>query len=326
MSQTSKQKALKKILKASLQGKLNEAEQKAVDSWYDQLDKNTSSIPLLDDPDQRAFLEKSIKNHLNEEVIDKLGKRKTNLQDNYIKYAAIFFFCLSIGMLGYPYLNKDKKKSTSAIIFTSAPLAAKLVTLKDGSKILLNVSSQLTIEKDFGAKDRRVSLIGEAFFEIAKDKKRPFIIRSGQVNTSVLGTSFNINAYPDRDKIKIGVVSGKVSVSSVINGSTLAREMTRGTTLSYYTKTKETVLKTEAMPLISAWKDNRLYIDNATIIEISNQLERYYHIKVVMHNQVHNGKRYTIRFDKDPANRVMEILSMLTKRKFIYQTNQITIK
>ena len=325
MSDKNKQKELKAVLKKYLKDEKDVALHSAVDSWYHTIGSVTEEAPLLNDPDSKAELAENIKLYLAHQIHP---AKKYWFSTTYLKYAAAVLLMLSTGILGYSYLGQWKQASKKEITLFSDRHKQKQLLLPDGSKVLLNVGTELTLAKDFGESQRKVSLRGEAFFEVAKDKNKPFIIQSGTLSTRVLGTSFNINAYPDMDKIKIAVLTGKVMVAKNVAGieETLAPGMTKGATLSFYKTTGKTELKTEDTELFSFWKDNKLYIDNSTLSEIARQLERYYHLKVVFNTKTDQGKRYTIKFNKEPANRVMEILSILTKRKFSYQTNQITIK
>lgn len=93
----------------------------------------------------------------------------------------------------------------------------KEIRLADGTKVWLSPASRLEYPDKFGDKTRKVSLSGEAFFEVAEDKLHPFIIRTGSLETKVLGTSFTISAYRKRDHIAVTVLSGKVSVSALSN-------------------------------------------------------------------------------------------------------------
>ncbi|GGE52456.1 FecR family protein [Pedobacter psychrotolerans] len=324
MSQHKNQKALKSVLKKYLNEKASPKECEAVNLWYEELGKETETVAHLNQADAINNLGRAIKSNLLQKTS---AQRKSKLQLHHIKYAALFLVVLSAGLIFYQHYSAGKIPE-SALTFKSGNLAAKEITLKDGSVILLNVGSELIVAKNFGLHERNVSLKGEAFFKISKDKRKPFIIKSGTLKTTVVGTSFNINAYPDLDKIKIAVASGKVKVSKTTsNGEqNLANGMTKDASLTFEKSTGKTTLKTEDAALIASWKDNKLYIDNATISEIAKQLERYYHLKVVYNRNIDKGKRYTIRFNQEPANRVMEILSILTKTKFTYQTNQITIK
>ncbi|WP_158622643.1 FecR family protein [Pedobacter sp. KBW06] len=325
MSDKNKEKELKAALRNYLKEETDVALRNAVDSWYHSIGSTAEEAPLLSDPDSKAELAENIRFYLAGQIHP---AKKSWFNPTYLKYAAAVLLMLSTGVLGYTYLSQQRQASKKEIALFSDLHKQKELLLPDGSKVLLNVGTELILSKDFGESQRRVSLRGEAFFEVAKDKNRPFIIQSGDLSTRVLGTSFNINAYPDMDKIKIAVLTGKVMVAKNIAGreKTIAPGMTKGSTLSFYKATGKTELKTEDTALFSFWKDNKLYIDNSTISEIASQLERYYHLKVVFNTKTDRGLRYTIKFNKEPANRVMEILSILTKRKFSYQTNQITIK
>lgn len=89
----------------------------------------------------------------------------------------------------------------------------KQLKLADGTKVWLGPNSKLNYPSRFTADQRLVSLDGEAFFEVVHDAKHPFIIRTGKVSTTVLGTSFNINAYQQKHTINVTLVSGKVAVA-----------------------------------------------------------------------------------------------------------------
>ncbi|WP_443947118.1 FecR family protein [Pedobacter sp. AW1-32] len=320
MSQKNKQTALKTVLKKYIKNEATPEEQAAVNLWYENLGTNDNSVPALADETHKNALSISIKQHLLRKVFD---KKKHERQFTYLKYAAIFLLLIGVGVNSRKFFLAPAKNNHE-IVFRSNDKAAKEITLKDGSKILLNVGSELTVSKEFGDSIREVSLKGEAFFAVAKDKKHPFVIRSGILKTQVLGTSFNVNAYDEMAHIKISVLTGKVKVAK--NNKVLASGLTRGNVLSFNKKTETVALKIERSDYISPWRDSKLYIDNANLTEIAKQLQRYYHITVHFDTQLDTGKRYTIRFNREPANQIMEILSRLTKRKFTYQSNQITIK
>jgi len=324
MSQYKDQKALKSVLKKYLDQSASPAERAAVNSWYEGLGKENQDVPDLDQPDASHKLGRSIKMHLNRQILLS-GKASPWLR--YLKYAAVFLVLLGTGLFTYQKYHLPIKPEQE-VTFKSTQHAAKEISLPDGSVVLLNVGSALTLASDFGTHERRVRLTGEAFFKIAKDKKKPFIIKSNVLTTTVLGTSFNINAYPDLDRIKIAVATGKVRVvrTTAAGEEVLATGMTKDASLTFDKPTGAVTLKTEDASLLSSWKDNKLYLDNLTLSEIAKQLERYYHLKVVFNPALDKGKRYTVRFNQEPANWVMEILSLLTKTKFTYQTNQITIK
>jgi len=325
MSDKNKQQELKAILKKYINNEASDEEREAVNSWYKNVGSANDEVPALNNPALKDKLSSDIKIHLREEI---LGKKKYWSISSPGKYAAACLLLITLGLWGYSYVTHPKKSGKKDIVILSGKGAQKKLTLPDGSEIMLNVGSKLVISKDFGEEYREVTLVGEAFFNVAKDHIKPFIIHSGMLKTRVVGTSFNINAYPDLEKIKIAVLTGKVKVSGTIAGRNkiLAMGITKGETLSFYKSTQVSDLKKEDTDLITSWRLNKLYIDNATVQDIARQLERYYQIKVVYAGTADAKDRYSIRFNNESMNGVLQILSLLTKKKFAYHANQITIK
>jgi len=325
MSDKNKQQELKAILKKYINNEASDEEREAVNSWYKNVGSANDEVPALNNPALKDKLSSDIKIHLREEI---LGKKKYWSISSPGKYAAACLLLITLGLWGYSYVTHPKKSGKKDIVILSGKGAQKKLTLPDGSEIMLNVGSKLVISKDFGEEYREVTLVGEAFFNVAKDHIKPFIIHSGMLKTRVVGTSFNINAYPDLEKIKIAVLTGKVKVSGTIAGRNkiLAMGITKGETLSFYKSTQVSDLKKEDTDLITSWRLNKLYIDNATVQDIARQLERYYQIKVVYAGTADAKDRYSIRFNNESMNGVLQILSLLTKKKFVYHANQITIK
>jgi len=135
-------------------------------------------------------------------------------------------FVVLLGLFAYFFLFTNKKvkaadefsafKNTGQqLLYVSTTTGeGKNIHLPDGTEVWLSPSSCIEYPRVFTEALREVTLSGEAFFEVAHDKKHPFIIHSGSIETKVLGTSFNIQAYDGQDDIKVTVVSGKVNVTS----------------------------------------------------------------------------------------------------------------
>ncbi len=121
-----------------------------------------------------------------------------------IVFASLFFFKDNLSNLIHP-VQQQQAMSTNG--------QRKQLQLSDGTKVWLGPNSKLNYPSRFTADQRLVSLDGEAFFEVVHDAKHPFIIRTGKVSTTVLGTSFNINAYQQKHTINVTLVSGKVAVA-----------------------------------------------------------------------------------------------------------------
>jgi transmembrane sensor len=210
------------------------------------------------------------------------------------------------------------------------PLGTKeQLTLPDQSTVFLNSGSILRIPNDFASGKRKVILIGEGYFQIKRDTLHPFTIYSGQLQTTVLGTSFNIKVYPGDKNIQVAVTSGRVKIDELAKAD-LTRSLTKGITrnqILLYSKDKGLAAITHGnAELTSSWKSNLLYFDNASISEIAHTLVRWYNVKVkVVGSNCDPHKRYTLHFNNEPLNKVLNGLSLLTNASCSVKNKEVLI-
>ncbi|WP_442588436.1 FecR family protein [Pedobacter sp. AW31-3R] len=302
MSENKREEELKEILKKYISHQASPSEVEAVDHWYDTLEVSDAEMQLLSE------------------------YKKPKSIPLYF-WASAACLCLVAAFAAWFYIMPETTRPADRLILTASS-ERKEIKLADGSVVWLNTGTELLVSGKFGEEERRVILKGEAYFKVAKDRNKPFIIQSGELSTRVLGTSFNINAYPDRERIKISVLTGRVRVSRTTGKSKriLAGQMSTNQTISFFRKTGEFEMNTEDALMITSWKDNKLYIDNASIADIAAQLKGFYHLDVKDLSKASQTDRYTIRFNRESLKGVLEILTLLTKREFEYRNNQITIK
>lgn len=312
---------LKSILKKYLNQEANAAETEMVDFWYQQLGAGNMDDPFLSGTTGKEEVLNDIQRYLYPYTVQ---VKKSLINSTYLRIAAILLLCLGVAW----FWPQKKLMPQQELLISTIAGTHKEIKLTDGTIVLLNAKSKLRVAKDFGQKDRKVFLEGEAYFKVATNAGKPFLIRSGQLSTRVLGTSFNINAYPEKDRIKVVVSTGKIQVSKTEGGKTeiLAAGMTSNQSVSYYKQSGKYELKKEDASLISSWRDNRLYIDNASVTDIGHQLELHYNIKVLCKLRHPSNDKYTIRFNHESIDSVLKILSMLTKNKFTYSNQQILIQ
>lgn len=292
-----KEKELKEILKKYINQQATPSEREAIDHWYDTLE-----VAEAGQQNKRPLIRRLY---------------------NWYSAAAVLILLSAFGF--WIYASNPVAKD---ILIRTAKTERKALTLADGTVVMLNTGSELLVSRDFNDKQRRVTLKGEAYFKVAKDIGRPFIISSGTLRTQVLGTSFNICAYPDRDRVKVSVLTGRVRVSK-FQGKLereLVEQMMANQTISFFRKSGKFELNTEDAMLITSWRENKLYIDNASMRDIAQLLKGFYHMEVKDFSKSDGTDRYTIRFNRESMKSVLGILSHLTKRKFSYTNDQITIK
>ncbi len=166
--------------------------------------------------------------------------------------------------------------------------------LPDGSVVFLNAASSLKYPTSFAKLDKRkVSLTGEGYFEISKDKAHPFVVESRGQNVEVLGTHFNINAYNDEPVIRTTLLEGRVKVAGrqgekILNPGFEAMNTGNGITLNK--------VDTE---LAVAWKNNKFMFESGDIKSIMRMVERWYNVEVIYQGEVEMDNLYgtVSRFD-----------------------------
>jgi ferric-dicitrate binding protein FerR (iron transport regulator) len=167
------------------------------------------------------------------------------------------------------------------------------IELPDGSSVVLNAGSKLDYPTAFSGDDRHVSLTGEAYFDIAHDASRPFVVQTGKLRTTVLGTAFNIKAYPDQTDITVTVTRGKVKVSDdkkvlgIINPD---QQLTFNRNLNHM---EHKMVDTHS---VTAWMEKDIFFDDITTGQALDQLEKRFGINITLTNKTITDCRFTATF------------------------------
>ena len=180
------------------------------------------------------------------------------------------------------------------------------VCLSDGTKVWLNSESELKYASEFVGEERRVYLTGEAYFEVAKDKEKPFIVKANGINVQALGTSFNIRAHKDDKSVAIIFISGKVNVDDgrheayMKPNERLVCNLTNG-------QFEKSELHPNASNLL--WRSNELALYGESFEEICTMLTRMYNCKFIFKNE--KVKQYTYHgiIKNSSMNNVLEYIS-----------------
>ena len=174
------------------------------------------------------------------------------------------------------YSNQSSKESIHPIFNTiNIPRGGEFnLILADGTRVYLNAMSSFKYPVKFSGKTREVELSGEAYFEVTKDASRPFIVKTSAINIEVLGTSFNLNAYENTEKIVTTLVEGSVKINSLKNSDN--RLLVPEDQATFNIKTGQTEIEKVDVNLYSAWKDGNLIFYDTRLEEIMNTLTRWY--------------------------------------------------
>jgi len=164
--------------------------------------------------------------------------------------------------------------------------------LSDSTKVWLNSETTLRFPVQFAADDRNVELTGEAYFEVSKNEKKPFVVSSGNHLVKVLGTQFNISSYADNPNIYTTLAEGKVEVSSISNPEVTL--MLRPSEQSILNSNNNQIQKrTIDVNQYVAWKDGRFVFRDQTLEEIMRTLSKWYDVQVVFSNEADKQLMFT---------------------------------
>jgi len=194
------------------------------------------------------------------------------------------------------------------------------VVLSDGTKVWLNSGSSIKFPVTFMGNERSVEIEGEAYFEVAKDKKRPFKVLSDDQVVEVLGTHFNVNAYRDEANIKTTLAEGSVKVSS--NG--ISNTITPGQQVRLSRKSHDmNVVAVDTEAAIS-WKDGLFVFNNEDIHSIMRKISRWYGVDVVFQNDINENFGGVIsKFEN--VSQVLKLLEVTETIHFKIEKRRITV-
>ena len=179
-------------------------------------------------------------------------------------------------------------------------------TLSDGSIVWLNQNSRLDYPETFNGNQRVVKLEGEAFFDIAKDETKPFIIQIDEALVKVLGTSFNVRSYEAEEEVEVTVRSGKVQFEV----EELDEKMILQPADCYRYNKVEKMIEKEKDDELNAlsWQTKRLAFEKIRLETVLTQIEKHYNIKIRVQDQNLKNCRFTAKFEDTPLKDVLEII------------------
>ena len=195
--------------------------------------------------------------------------------------------------------------------------------LPDGTHVWINSDTKLTFPVAFDSNKREVTLAGEAYFDVTKDPKRPFMVKTANIEIKVLGTQFNVQAYPDDNKIETTLCEGSVNVTDGELGVTL----TPSQQAVYSKVTQALTTRKVDVRLYTAWKEGLFVFENKPLEEIMNTLSRWYNINVFYSNQA--VKSYHFTGDLERYGDFRKTLNMIEKStviRFVINGNNIMVE
>ncbi|MGO1595012.1 MAG: FecR family protein [Sphingobacterium sp.] len=200
----------------------------------------------------------------------------------------------------------DDKSSFQA---TTAPNQRKTISLQDGSMVTLNPASIIQIHANFGIDSREITLDGEAFFDVTPRADKPFIIHASGIQVKVLGTSFNVNSYRQKDINLVTVSTGKVEVTTGIDQQSWT--LVQGDELTYYNSTNEVKINKKRGDEVSGRAIRELVFTNQPLAAICETLEQKFGVTITIQSEEIRNKRINLRLRNEDLKTIIKLLSQV---------------
>lgn len=238
--------------------------------------------------------------------------------------AATLLALVTLGSLAWYFGNESEffKSGQSELITVVTKAGEKRqVTLPDGSTVFMNSESQLTYPSKF-YKKRNISIEGEAFFKVAKNPEKPFIVQSKQLSTTALGTSFNVKAYGEDTQVSVALKTGKVVINNEVSSGWDAVYLVPGEKLL---ATNNKVEKTQLSNDDFSWKDGVLVLNNMGVKDFIVTIERWYGVRVQVNGSPGEDWMINGRFKNKLLPVVLESVSFAENINYTIQADVVEL-
>lgn len=334
---------IKKVLERYTQNKCTAEEIRIVEQWFASINQHRSS--MIEDDFLKEQLEEvrlRIHDQINTPIVEMPVRKKTWRTWLYTGAAAMLAGVLAFALLYKPlpathFENPLHPAVQSAVVKTNKVIrngyvevsttkgSTEKVVLADGSTVIVNSSSRLRYPEKFSGKNRSIYLDeGEAFFKVAEDPAHPFVVHSGDIATTALGTSFNIRAYSKEKKITVALLTGKVKIDHAQNQAPVI--LLPSERLSY-DRVALSMAKTtfEKEDDIVGWKHGFLVFKDASYDVLVNEIENRYNVTVLNECEAKEWN-YTGFFKDESLQEIIETICLTKNISYTIKNDTIFLK
>jgi len=245
----------------------------------------------------------------------------------FYKYAAIIVFAVLLGSAGYYFGIRNKITEVYTEIISVEKQVINEYVLPDGSVVALNSNSRLVYPKHFKGDTREVTIYGEAFFDVTPNPEKPFIINAGNAQVKVVGTSFNVSAYPESETVEVVVKTGKVQVISKdqeTNPDVKEVLLTPGEKGTLFNESNILKKSENSNPNYLAWKTHDFTFNEVPLNEVIQCLEKTYHVKIQVNEPELNDLILNAQFDKKSIDFILNVVGLTFNLDLSVEDEQYT--
>ncbi|MDX9883885.1 MAG: FecR domain-containing protein [Prolixibacteraceae bacterium] len=282
--------------------KISNDERKTVENWINETPGNKKLFNDLREIWLASGVTREAGNDRLEEALEKFrrqikGKQKPPKlrQTSVWKYAAILILAAALPFSYYIGSRENPENDAQTIISCENGDRTNII-LPDGSQVWLNSGSQLVFDNNFKKGVRQTYLKGEAYFSVSKDSKNPFRVKTSRIDVEVLGTEFNLKAYPDEEQVSATLVTGSLRIIAETQQMVIKPNQKL-----VYNKENRKVGLVELSDLSSdiEWKNGRFVFQNESLAEMEQRLERWFDVEIELADEQVKQRRFTGIIDRE---------------------------
>ncbi|GAB6119971.1 FecR family protein [Dysgonomonas termitidis] len=242
------------------------------------------------------------------------GRHKFSFYKIYSVAASVLII---IGLGLFTYLKPDRIVREEVYIVHSGHQDISLVILPDSTQVKMGPGSKLTYPKQFSGKSREVTLYGQGFFDVKKNREKPFIVHTPQMDVVALGTAFEIFNYDGNNKIETILLNGKVKISYPEKANPEPVYLSPNEKMTYNRANKSvTVEKVDAAKYTSWHEQDILNFENETLAMILPRLEQWFGCKISCPENVANHYRFTFKVRDESIERIFDMMKKSTPVRY----------
>jgi transmembrane sensor len=292
--------------------------------WQDEIGEKNADAEI--GPNLEVFKSKNISGP---KSLNQVNKR--NYLGIWLGIAASLLLVFSVSYIFYfnqPFENEIEDfdvEELTAITKLNPRGNKKIISLPDGSTVVLNSDSKLTYGSDF-SRNRIINLEGEGFFEVKKDEAHPFTVITGKISTTALGTSFNVRAYGESSDIQVSLASGKVRVQNTEDKNLI--EINPGEAVDFSNQLQTFRKKQIDISKVLNWKEGILHFDKVPFHQVILELERWYGVEISL-----SGTKKVLEYKctgtfkkHEYLSNVLKVLSYSLDFEYEINENQVELK
>lgn len=271
--------------------------------------KTLSTLSFMDNPNDKANGQISYHNF----IANKNRNRLKKLQLTIFKYSAAIAAIIVCTLFINNLFNNIPSEELIAYNTITVPAGQRVsVTLSDGTEVWLNSKSSLTYPTSFQSKNRNVSLVGEAIFDVTRNEEQPFIVSTSSLDIKVLGTTFNVNAYKEQEYTEVALLKGSIEVDIYDKSEKIKLQSKEKLNYQNDSINIEKIVSEDNY----LWHKGIYNFENEPLEEITRRLQLYYDVKIEIRNPNLLAKEYRGKFkQQDGIAEILRIIQQIHKFK-----------